>query len=69
MHDRVAIRVHDIAKVLGQPGQPRDRRTVLRWLASYSIPVIKVGRTQLVWLADLQRVFPEMLDTGYRIAS
>lgn len=37
----------------------KDPRTVVRWLEARGIPIGRVGRDRVVWLADLAAHIPE----------
>lgn len=46
--------VVELALMLG-----KDPRTVVRWLEGRGVPLSRVGRDRVVWLADLAHHIPE----------
>jgi excisionase family DNA binding protein len=49
MTERLALRVPEVAELLGMPA-----RTVYRWVADGRLPAIRIGRVVLVRRKDLQ---------------
>lgn len=47
--------VPDLATMMGM-----DRRTVTRWLIARDVPIERIGRVRIVWLADLVEAMPEL---------
>jgi len=44
---------------LGKSGKGYDERTILRWLRKHAVPIDRIGRDGVVWLADLVVAFPQ----------
>lgn len=58
---RVSYTLQELRALLPRKahGKGCDERTIMRWLRKNDVPVERVGRDNVVWLADLAQAFPQ----------
>lgn len=58
---RLSYTIQELRTLLpkGKTGKGYHEDTILRWLKRHQVPVDRIGRDNVVWLADLVEAFPQ----------